>query len=60
VGDCNDDGTVTLDELIRAVHIALGIRLLDDCEDVDEDGDGVVSIVELIAASRAVLAGSCA
>lgn len=58
-GDCGGDGAVSIDELVRAVRIALGEAAGDTCAAVDTDGDGVVSIAELIAAvSRAL--GGCA
>ena len=53
-GDCNGDGEVTIDELIRAVNIALEILPPSDCLAVDANADGTVSIDELI---RAVNAG---
>jgi hypothetical protein len=49
-GDCDDDGSVTVDELVRAVSIALGTSPLSACSSIDSDGDGVVSIAELLAA----------
>jgi hypothetical protein len=52
------DGTTTLAEMIRAVHIALGILSLQDCDPADVDGDGLVTVVDLIAGTRAVL-GTC-
>jgi hypothetical protein len=56
-GDCNRDGTVTIDELVRAVGIALDVAALDDCAAADVHGDGSVTIDELIAAVTAALAG---
>src|SRR5690606_12515036 len=38
-GDCNGDGMVTIDELIRAVRIPLGEALLDVCPAADATGD---------------------
>jgi hypothetical protein len=31
VGDCNDDGQVTIDEIIRVVNIVLGTESVDAC-----------------------------
>jgi hypothetical protein len=31
VGDCDDDGTVTVDEIVKGVNIALGELPLDQC-----------------------------
>jgi len=55
VGDCNDDGIVTVSELLRAVNIALGRTPLERCLNVDANGDGSVSISELTLAVRSAL-----
>ncbi len=55
VGDCNDDGIVTVSELVRAVSIALGRIPLERCPNVDANGDGSVSIAELTLAVRSAL-----
>ncbi len=49
-GDCDGDGRVTINELIRAVNIALGQQPVDACPAADLDGNGRVAINELIAA----------
>jgi hypothetical protein len=51
-GDCNGDGTVTIDELIRALRIALREAPVATCAAADTDADGVVEIAELVAAVR--------
>jgi len=56
VGDCDGDGTVTVDELVRAVGIALDAQPLSSCASADRDSDGTVRIDELIAATNAALA----
>jgi hypothetical protein len=56
VGDCDGDGTVTVDELVRAVGIALAAQPLSSCAPADRDGDGTVRIDEVIAAINAALA----
>jgi hypothetical protein len=56
-GDCDQDGRVTIDELLRAVAIALGIRRLEECPGIDADGDGVASVPDLVAAVDAMLDG---
>ena len=58
-GDCNGDGEVTIDELIRAVNIALEILPPSDCLAVDANADGAVSIDELIRAVNAGLGAGC-
>jgi hypothetical protein len=57
VGDCNAGGSVTVDELILGVNIALGSRPAAECLAFDRDDDGRVSINELIAAVNAAQAG---
>ena len=56
-GDCDGGGTVTINELIRAVAIALGQQPLESCPAADTNRDGRVSINELIAAVQASLNG---
>ncbi len=50
VGDCNQDGSVSVSELIRCVRVALGDAPLDSCPQCDPGGDGNVQISELITA----------
>jgi hypothetical protein len=57
VGNCNDDCTVTIDELIKGVQIALGAAPLSQCPASDPSGDQVVAINELIAAVGNALQG---
>jgi hypothetical protein len=54
-GDCNDDGDVTISELILAVRIALGLSALEVCPSVDRDGSQRVEINELVAAVLAAI-----
>ena len=56
-GDCNGDGTVSVNELVLAVDIALGALPAADCQAVDTNGDGAVSISELVAAVNSALNG---
>jgi len=51
------DGSVTLDELIRGVGIALGDRDLSACVQLDTDADAAVSVTELVAAVQRALTG---
>jgi hypothetical protein len=44
---------VSLAEVVRAVSIALGTAPLDECRDVDGDGDGRTAIDELVRAVTA-------
>jgi hypothetical protein len=41
---------VTVDDLIRAIEIALGHRCVDDCSAVDTNGDRRVTIDEIVRA----------
>ena len=49
-GDCNGDGSVTVEELITGVRIALGLLPLSDCSPFDVDGDGTVGVEEIVRA----------
>jgi hypothetical protein len=50
IGDCNGDGRVGLGELVAGINIALGRSTMRECPDFDPDGDGGVTVVDLIAA----------
>lgn len=56
-GDCNADGMVTVDELLRGVNIALGNQPISDCLGFDRSGDGTVTVDELIFAVTLALDG---
>ncbi len=56
-GDCNDDGRVTISELVAAVNIALGNQSIDACPSADENEDGRVTVSELIRAVNSALVG---
>lgn len=55
--DCNGDSEVTVDELVVAVNIALGIAAVDDCTAADSNGDGEVTVEEVVAAIESALNG---
>ena len=57
VGDCDEDGTVAIDELVKAVNIALGSAAVSVCPAADRNGNGMVTIDELLAAVNAALGG---
>ncbi|MBX3026856.1 hypothetical protein KF840_18260 [bacterium] len=48
VGDCNRDGTVSIDELVRGVTIALGSTPVSECPPFDRVPDGRVTVDELV------------
>jgi hypothetical protein len=56
-GDCVPDGTVRVAELVQGVNIALDLLPLSACTPFDTDGDGLVSVGELVAAVGAALRG---
>lgn len=56
-GDCDGGGEVSIDELIRAVRIALGELPASACTAVDTDASGTADIGELVAAVARSLSG---
>ena len=56
-GDCDDDGTVTVDDLVKAVNVVLELQSLPVCELGDTNGDGFIMINELVQAVAALLDG---
>jgi len=57
VGDCNANRVVTVDELLKAVNIALGSAGVDLCAAADGNADAAVTINELLAAVNGALDG---
>lgn len=57
VGDCNRDVSVTVDEVVFGVNIALGSAQLDACPAFDADGNDAVTVDELITAIGFALTG---
>jgi hypothetical protein len=57
VGDCDDSGTVTVDEIVKGVDIVLGERSLDQCPPLDCNGNGQVTVACLVQALGAALNG---
>jgi cytochrome c peroxidase len=57
-GDCDLHGTVTVDEIVTSVGIALGTTSLAACVGLDINGDGDVDVAELIGAVNFAL-GTC-
>ena len=55
--DCNADGTVNINELIRGTNIGLGTASLATCERADRNQNGAVSIDELITGVSKALMG---
>ena len=57
VGDCNNSGMVTIDELVLGVNIALGTAPLSVCPQFDCTGDGTVTITCLVQGVNNALDG---
>jgi outer membrane protein assembly factor BamB len=56
-GDCRGEGEVSVDDLIRAVNIALTAAPVSVCEAADSDHDGEVTINELVVSVHHALEG---
>lgn len=56
-GDCNDDGQVTVDEIITLVNIALGNAPVADCQAGDLNHDSQVTVDEILTAVNSALNG---
>jgi hypothetical protein len=57
VGDCADDGYVTVDDVLTVVNIALGNGDVSACEAGDVNGDHQVTIDEILVAVDNALNG---
>jgi glucose/arabinose dehydrogenase len=57
VGDCDGDGLVQVDEIVKAASIAIGQLGMDQCARADYDGDGGVTVDEVVSAIAAALEG---
>ena len=57
-GDCNEDGTVTIAEIVRAVvRMVATTDAAPPCPALDPDGDGVIWINDVIAGIDSALHG---
>ena len=56
-GDCDANGTVSIDEVVRSVGVAIGDVSMDVCPNADLNKDQSVGIGELISAVRDALNG---
>lgn len=56
-GDCNRDGEVTVDELVRGTNIALGSNDVSTCSMMDANSDAEVTIDEIVTAVSLALSG---
>lgn len=57
VGDCRDDGQVTVDEVVTMVTIALGTIEFDLCSRSDSNGDRKITVDEILTAITNALNG---
>lgn len=57
IGDCNGDRSVTIDELVTMVNIALGTTPLTVCSAGDANSDSEITIDEIIGAVNNALNG---
>jgi len=57
VGDCDGSADVGINELIRAVNVALGQLPISSCGAADRNRSGSVSVDELVAAVGNALNG---
>jgi hypothetical protein len=56
-GDCGSDGSVTVDEIITLVNIALGNKPVGDCTTGNGNGDAQITVDEIIVAVNHALSG---
>ncbi|MFI5395225.1 MAG: dockerin type I domain-containing protein [Candidatus Binatia bacterium] len=56
-GDCNGNGTVTVNDILTLVNIALGNASITTCEAGDVNHDGRVTVDEILAAVNNALNG---
>jgi hypothetical protein len=57
VGDCNDSGQVTVDEILTMVNIALSNTSISACEAGDENHDSQITVDEILTAVNHALNG---
>lgn len=57
IGDCDASATVTVDEILVGVNIALGQRGLATCRAFDRDGSDTLTVDELVSGVDAALNG---
>ena len=57
IGDCDHNGSVTIDEILKGVGMAVGTIPIGDCPEVDANADQVVTVDELLRAVAAALNG---
>jgi hypothetical protein len=48
---------ISIDDIVLCVNIALGTSPLGDCAQCDADGDGIVTVAELLQVVNSALSG---
>lgn len=56
-GDCNQDGEITVDEILVVIQIGLGQANLGVCPSADRSDDGMITVDEIIVAVDLALDG---
>jgi len=56
-GDCNGNGRVVIDEVVRATAIGLGNQAARICPPADTNGDGSITVDELLGSIKSAAAG---
>ena len=59
-GDCDGNHSVAFNELLDGVNISLGGAAVPSCENFDRNGDGRITVDELVTATRSALQGCVA
>ena len=57
VGDCSQDGAITVDEILIGVNVALGLTPMSTCPPFDADASGTLTVDELVSAVDGALRG---
>jgi hypothetical protein len=57
VGDCHNDGHVTVDDILTMVNIALGTAEISECDAGDANNDGQITVDEILTAVNNALNG---
>ena len=57
IGDCNNDGTVAVDDLLTLVNVALGTLDVSACTEGDANNDHQITIDDILAAVNNALSG---
>lgn len=58
--DCDGDDSVTVDEVVTLISIALGVAEISTCPPGDLSGDGDVTVDEIVAGVNNALDGCAA